>query len=233
MTIQTSRHFLSLKAQLKQMLAAVMAEPVFPIKAISASICIIGCLLYLPLGVVLFGCFVYVHIILRNNGAITQTSTSLSPSSPKRIFSPVDGVVVSVQQTADGIGVYLRSNMLDNHMVLTPIAGEIEQVIHFSGRFEPVNLSSDKMVFPEQNMRYEFWFSHQDQTQLKMHILSHPFCRFITAFSEEGRWIEKGQPISVGLLCPLIYLELPHHTSLNCRQGQRCLAGDTVLAELS
>ncbi len=232
MTNSNPSFYASFINPLKQILSSALAEPVFPIKAVCASACIIGTVFYLPLGVILFAVFIYLHLILRVHLNPLPDMHTGGMNATQEIMSPVDGVILDVREEAGKRSIILSPSLLDNHIIYMPISAELDQVIHFSGRFDKLSDNQDTYHIPDQNMRYSFSFTTKAETQIEMHVVAHPTCRFIATFSEEGRFMQVGQALAFGLFRPVICLELPENAKLKCRQGQRCLAGDSILAEL-
>ena len=222
--------------QIGAMFAAVASEPTFPVKAVFGAMSIIATAVSLPLGVCVFAAFIYVHLILRIHPAqhITSQYSSGSVSSGSissgSISSPVDGVIHAVNYHHDRVWIVISPHFLDSHILYMPLSAAIDQVISTAGRFDAVDVKADPVMIPEQNRRTIFCFETEQNIQIEMHITGHPLCRFITTFTEEGKVLPVRTPIAIGLFKPLICLDVPANFQILVQKGQRCVAGDSLLA---
>lgn len=212
--------------QIRAMFAAVASEPTFPVKAVFAAMSIIATAVSLPLGVCVFAAFIYVHLILRIHPAQHITSQHSSGS----VSSPVDGVIHAVNYHHDRVWIVISPHFLDSHILYMPLSAAIDQVISTAGRFDAVDVKADPVMIPEQNRRTIFCFETEQNMQIEMHITGHPLCRFITTFTEEGKVLPVRTPIAMGLFKPLICLDIPANFQILVQKGQRCVAGDSLLA---
>ena len=225
--------------QIGAMFAAVASEPTFPVKAVLAAMSIIATAISLPLGVCVFAAFIYVHLILRIHPAQNITSQLYQHSSGSisagsissgSISSPVDGVVHAVNYHDDRVWIIISPHFLDSHILYMPLSATIDQVISTAGRFDAVDVKADPVIIPEQNRRTIFCFETEQNMQIEMHITGDPLCRFITTFTEEGKFLPVRTPIATGLFKPLICMDIPASSQIIVQKGQRCVAGDSLLA---
>ena len=211
---------------LSEMIAQKTAEPVFPVKAVAGCLCVFAVLLYLPLGVLLFGGFLYLHLILRISARPVVTSDAPSQDI---IFAPIDGQIVQLGSDEDGRFILFRPQFFDSHIIYAPIDGELSQHIYFSGKFDKIQLDVNQVHIPEHNMRHEYTIELPTY-YVKLQIIASPLNRLISVFVDEGMRLRRREAIASALLQPLIMMHVPDSFELECRISQRCIGGDTPIA---
>ena len=221
-------HHLHLAWQgLSEMIAQKTAEPVFPVKAVAGCLCIFAVILYLPLGVLLFGGFLYLHLILRMSATPILASDS---GAQQMIFSPIDGQILTIGNDRYGQFIVFTPQVFDSHVIYAPVEGELAQHIHFSGRFDMVQVSAEEITIPEHNMRHEYVIEFGTES-LKLDIVGTRFNRIVSAFIDEGKKLARREAIASAIFHPIIIMHLPDSYQLECHLSQRCIAGDTPIAQ--
>ena len=215
---------------LSEMIASKIAEPIFPVKAVAGCICVAAIILYLPLGVIMFGGFLYLHLILR----IPAGAISSADSGKQEVLcAPIDGQIIYYGSTDTGHFVVFRPQFFDSHIIYSPVAGELGQHIHFSGRFDKIEKNAGRFDVPEQNMRHEYSIELASEHILRLDIIATPLNRLITSFVDEGMMLDRREPLAASILRPVIIMHVPQSYQLDCRVLQRCVGGDTPIARLS
>ena len=186
---------------LSEMIASKIAEPIFPVKAVAGCICVAAIILYLPLGVIMFGGFLYLHLILR----IPAGAISSADSGKQEVLcAPIDGQIIYSGSTDTGHFVVFRPQFFDSHIIYSPVAGELGQHIHFSGRFDKIEKNAGRFDVPEQNMRHEYSIELGSEHILRLDIIATPLNRLITSFVDEGMMLERREPMAASILRPVI-----------------------------
>jgi len=212
---------------LSEMIASKIAEPVFPVKAVAGCICIAAIILYLPLGVIMFGGFLYLHLILRiPAGAILSDDSSRE----QILCAPIDGQIIYCGTSDAGHFVVFRPQFFDSHIIYSPVAGELAQHIHFSGRFEQIDHKDGRFDVPEQNMRHEYLIELSSDSAVRLEIIATPMNRLITSFVDEGMMLERRKAMAASILRPVVIMHMPAGYQLDCSVLQRCVGGDTPIA---
>ena len=58
-----------------------------------------------------------------------------------------------------------------------------------------------------------------------------PLARILQSCLSEGRQVSPSMPVALGVLRPKIDISFPESYSVMVKPGQRCLAGETILAD--
>ncbi len=203
-------------------------QPGWPLLAIAGGLTVILCALYLPAGLMGFSGFIYLHIILYN----PRRTLSKLPSG--HIAAPIDGHILWVHRetSTSRTIVRFRANWLNSHIIYAPIAGQIDQIIWYDGQFTGF---ADDVLPPSENARQEIVLLPEDHvsSEDKISVFHHgaPLSRLVQSCVQEGRKVSPEMPIALGLLRPRIDISFPASYRLNIYSGQRCLAGETIIAK--
>ena len=203
-------------------------QPGWPVLAITGGATVILSVLYLPLGLLGFAIFIYLYIILRR----PQRVLSKMPSS--QILAPIDGQIIWVHhdREQDLILIRLRPDIFNSHIAYAPIAGRIEQQIWYDGQFASFN---DTERPPLTSARQEIVFMPEDaisgDNRITMTHYGAPYSRIVQSFVQEGRNVTPETAVALGLLRTDIDVSFPASYAPAIGMGQRCLAGETVLAD--
>jgi hypothetical protein len=203
-------------------------QPGWPLLAIAGGLAVILCALYLPAGLIGFSGFIYLHIILHS----PRRTISKLPSG--RIAAPIDGQILWVHRdkASARITVRVRADWLNSHITYAPMAGQIDQIIWYDGQFTGF---ADDALPPPENARQEIALTplHSASSEDKITICHHgaPLSRVLQSCVQEGRKVSPEMPIALGLLRPKIDISFPASYGLDIYAGQRCLAGETIIAK--
>ena len=203
-------------------------QPGWPLLAIAGGLAVILCALYLPAGLIGFSGFIYLHIILHS----PRRTISNLPSG--HIAAPIDGQILWVHRdkASARITVRVRADWLNSHITYAPMAGQIDQIIWYDGQFTGF---ADDALPPPENARQEIALTplHSASSEDKITICHHgaPLSRVLQSCVQEGRKVSPEMPIDLGLLRPKIDISFPASYGLDIYAGQRCLAGETIIAK--
>ena len=162
------------------------------------------------------------------------------PQGDDFIISPADGMVTLIEEVmpprellgSDGLGdtpltrVSVFMSVFDVHINRTPIAGTIKQVIYISGKF----LNADLDKASEDNERQHFLVERGDGVRIGFTQIAGLVARRILAFTKPGDTVAAGQRVGLIRFGSRVDVYLPAGTAPKVALGQRCIAGETILA---
>jgi phosphatidylserine decarboxylase len=162
------------------------------------------------------------------------------PQGDGFVVSPADGMVTLIENVmppkeligADGLGdvpltrVSVFMSVFDVHINRTPIAGTIKQVIYISGKF----LNADLDKASEDNERQHFLVERRDGVRIGFTQIAGLVARRILAFTKPGDMVAAGQRVGLIRFGSRVDVYLPLGTAPKVALGQRCIAGETILA---
>jgi phosphatidylserine decarboxylase len=164
------------------------------------------------------------------------------PQGDQFVVSPADGMVTLIENVlppreiagADGLGdapmtrVSIFMSVFDVHINRTPIAGTIKQVVYISGKF----LNADLDKASEDNERQHFLVERNDGVRIGFTQIAGLVARRIMSFTKPGDMVAAGQRVGLIRFGSRVDVYLPIGTAPKVALGQRCVAGETVLAIL-
>lgn len=179
-------------------------------------------------GLVLTAWCVY---FFRDPNRVTPVRTGL-------VISPADGVVVSVgpapwpKELAMGEGevqrVCIFMNVFDVHVNRTPADGRVTKLAYVPGAF--VNASLDKAS--EKNERQLVAMETRDGRPLAFVQIAGLVARRIICKISEGQTLLAGERMGMIRFGSRVDVYLPPDVAPLVSLGQRCVAGETVVADL-
>ncbi|MDF1794704.1 MAG: phosphatidylserine decarboxylase [Thalassobaculaceae bacterium] len=179
-------------------------------------------------GLVLTAWCVY---FFRDPNRVTPVRTGL-------VISPADGVVVSVgpapwpKELAMGEGevqrVCIFMNVFDVHVNRTPVDGRVTKLAYVPGAF--VNASLDKAS--EKNERQLVAMETRDGRPLAFVQIAGLVARRIICKISEGQTLLAGERMGMIRFGSRVDVYLPPDVAPLVSLGQRCVAGETVVADL-
>jgi len=188
---------------------------------------IAGPLLWLGLGLA-----VWVYYFFRDPPRVTPQRAGL-------VVSPADGIVAQALLAAPppelGLGsepmlrIAVFMNVFDCHVNRSPVAGRVTLRAHRPGRF--LNASLDKAS--EENERMGYVIEGADGQRVGVVQIAGLVARRIVSWSPEGRALMAGERIGMIRFGSRVDTYLPAGTVPLVLDGQVCVAGETVLADLS
>ncbi len=165
-----------------------------------------------------------------------------TPIDDRFIVSPADGLVTLIERVMppselsgpNGLGdqpltrVSIFMSVFDVHINRTPIRGTIKQVVYIAGKF----LNADLDKASEENERQHFLVERSDGVRIGFTQIAGLVARRIIAFVKEGDSVANGQRVGLIRFGSRVDVYLPQGTASRVIKGQRCIAGETVIAEL-
>jgi phosphatidylserine decarboxylase len=200
-------------------------------------------------GITLFFAFMAWETFAWPMGAVTiwtlaffRDPVRATPIDDRFVVSPADGLVTLIEQVLppaelrgpDGLGdqpmtrVSIFMSVFDVHINRTPIRGTIKRVVYIAGKF----LNADLDKASEENERQHFLVERSDGVRIGFTQIAGLVARRIVAFVKEGDSVANGQRIGLIRFGSRVDVYLPHGTSSRVIKGQRCVAGETVIADL-
>jgi phosphatidylserine decarboxylase len=182
-------------------------------------------------------------------GAVTVWTLSFfrdparaTPIDERFVVAPADGLVTLIEKVHPpvelrgpyGLGdqpmtrVSIFMSVFDVHINRTPIRGTIKRVVYIAGKF----LNADLDKASEENERQHFLVERSDGVRIGFTQIAGLVARRIVAFVKEGDSVANGQRVGLIRFGSRVDVYLPHGTSSRVIKGQRCVAGETVLAEI-
>ena len=202
-------------------------QPGWPILAIAGGVTVILSVLYLPLGLFGFASLIYLYIILR------PPQRKVSENSTGQILSPLDGQIIWLYHdpAQDRTFIRLRPDVLNSHITYAPVTGQIDQQIWYDGQFSSFG---DTEMPPSTNARQEIIFAPEaamsGDDRITVTHYGSPYSRIIQSFMQEGRKVTPEIMVALGLFRTNIDISFPTIYATGLQVGQRCLAGETVMA---
>ncbi len=162
----------------------------------------------------------------------------VTPVRPGLVISPADGVVVSVgkapwpKELSMGDGevqrVCIFMNVFDVHVNRVPTDGRIVKLAYVPGAF--VNASLDKAS--DQNERQLVAMETQDGRPIAFVQIAGLVARRIVCKISEGQSMLAGERMGMIRFGSRVDVYLPPDVAPQVAIGQRCIAGETVIADL-
>jgi phosphatidylserine decarboxylase len=165
-----------------------------------------------------------------------------TPTDDRFVVAPADGLVTLIEivppppelRGADGLGdqpmtrVSIFMSVFDVHINRTPIRGTVKRVVYVAGKF----LNADLDKASDENERQHFLVERSDGVRIGFTQIAGLVARRIVAFVKEGDSVANGQRVGLIRFGSRVDVYLPQGTSSRVIKGQRCVAGETILAEL-
>ena len=163
----------------------------------------------------------------------------VTPQDPNLVISPADGLISSIEHVTVPPELALDSdkltrisvfmNVFDVHVNRSPVDGEVLQVSYIPGKF--INAELDKAS--EHNERQAFTLELADSRRIGVVQIAGLVARRIVAFTGQGARLQAGQRFGLIRFGSRVDVYLPEGTSVRTCVGQRAIAGETILADLS
>ena len=169
------------------------------------------------------------------------------PQMDGAIVSPADGMVSLIAQVDppeelridDGSGIEGLSqgpvtrisifmSVFDVHINRAPIAGTIRRLIYIPGKF----LNADLDKASEDNERQHLLIERADGMKIGFTQIAGLVARRIVPFVKPGDTVGAGQRVGLIRFGSRVDIYLPAGTDAKVLLGQKCVAGETILAEV-
>lgn len=159
------------------------------------------------------------------------------PQRDGLVVAPADGVVIGIEpvvppselnlgaETRICVSIFL--SLFDVHVTRAPIAGQIGLSVHTPGVYK--NAASPDA--PKDNERQSFVIEAKDSIRLGVVLVAGYVARRIVPSVKQGDTVTTGERIGLIRFGSRVDIYLPTATLL-VSEGQRTLAGETVIADL-
>lgn len=164
--------------------------------------------------------------------------TRVTPDDPALVVSPADGRVqrVGLRRPPSELGlgehplpcVSVFLSVLDVHVNRTPAAGRVAAKVHHPGRF--LNAASDKSS--DENERQGWVIATPAGHRVGLVQIAGLIARRIVTFAGEGAVLAAGDRVGLIRFGSRCDVYLPEGVVPIVLEGQRAVAGETVLARL-
>ncbi|MFO1049249.1 MAG: phosphatidylserine decarboxylase [Geminicoccaceae bacterium] len=163
----------------------------------------------------------------------------VTPLDPALVVSPADGVVVATSRRVPPpelelgaaplpcIGIFM--NVFDVHVNRTPVVGRVARRAYHAGKF--LNASFDKAS--DENERQSFRIATASGQEVGLVQIAGLVARRIVPFVDEGAQLAAGERVGLIRFGSRCDVYLPAAMAPTVLVGQRAVAGETVLADLS
>ena len=171
----------------------------------------------------------------------------VTPQVERFVISPADGLVTLIAKVDpprelsidDGSGtpglgsgpvtrISIFMSVFDVHINRAPIGGTVRRVVYIPGKF--LDAGVDKAS--EENERQHILIDRGDGTSIGFTQIAGLVARRIVPFVKPGDILAAGQRVGLIRFGSRVDVYLPAGTEPRVLLGQRCVAGETVLAEL-
>src|SRR5918992_2233646 len=220
---------MSIAASIRSQLVPIHQEG-YPFIGIFAVATLILFWLWEPFGWIGIALTIWCALFFRDPPRVTPTRDGL-------LVAPADGRISMVTQAPPpaelGIGeaplprISIFMSVFDCHINRSPLAGQIERIAYRAGVF----LNADLDKASEDNERNSFLIAAPGVNIAVVQIAG-LVGRRIVSFTTEGQSIEAGQRLGMIRFGSRVDGYLPAGGSFLAAQGQRAVAGETVIADL-
>lgn len=156
----------------------------------------------------------------------------VGPDDPDLVVAPADGKVVKTGPMTDPVtgetreGVCVFMNVFNVHVNRMPVAGKIETIKYFPGKF--FNASLDKASKDNERCAWVIRDAHdQDWTMVQIAGL---IARRIVCLAEKGDSLKRGERYGLIKFGSRVDLYIPNGYSSEVDVGDKVAAGQTVIA---
>jgi phosphatidylserine decarboxylase len=155
------------------------------------------------------------------------------------VIAPADGVISAIETVAPPpeldlpaspvtrISIFM--NVFDVHVNRSPVAGRIERIAYVAGKF--LNASLDKAS--ADNERQALTLEMTGGTRIGVVQIAGLIARRIVAFAATGNQLRAGQRFGLIRFGSRVDVYLPPGQNAQAIIGQRTIAGETILADLT
>ncbi len=162
----------------------------------------------------------------------------ITPQRDGLVLAPSDGVVIGIEpvippaelnlgtEPLKRVSVFL--SLLDVHVTRAPVAGKIENSVHTPGVYK--NAAAPEA--PKENERQSFVIETKNAVKVGLVLVAGYVARRIVTEAQIGDTIGAGERIGLIRFGSRTDIYLPKEAATFVSEGQRTLAGETILADL-
>ena len=189
-------------------------------------------LIYLPMSLIGYLLTLFILWFFRN----PKRNTSKNPNA---VISSADGKVCLIDQAVPPQEVQLGNNKMlricvfmnvfNVHINRSPVKGKIDNIIYKEGSF--LNASLDKAI--EKNERSSMIITNSNGIQLVVVQIAGLIARRILSFVSDNQHLDQGERYGLIRFGSRVDIYMPLDAILNCKVGDKVIAGESVLATLN
>ena len=161
------------------------------------------------------------------------------PKNSNYIISSADGRVCLIDNAIPPEEVELGNNQMlricvfmnvfNVHINRSPVEGKIDNIIYKRGSF--LNASLDKAS--EKNERSSMIISNTNGVQIVVVQIAGLIARRILSFVSDNQYLSQGERYGLIRFGSRVDIYMPLNASINCKVGDKVIAGESVLAILA
>ena len=159
----------------------------------------------------------------------TQDNQLLSAADGKIVFigeaRPPEETNISY--TMKKVSIFM--NVFNVHINRSPVKGKIDNIIYKEGSF--LNASLDKAI--EKNERSSMIITNSNGIQLVVVQIAGLIARRILSFVSDNQHLDQGERYGLIRFGSRVDIYMPLDAILNCKVGDKVIAGESVLATLN
>ena len=155
------------------------------------------------------------------------------PSGEDSIVSPADGKVIVVRRVTEGrilkaeaIQISIFMNVFNVHVNRVPASGRVSEVFYNPGKF----FSADKDKASLENEQNALLIEAENGKKFAVNQIAGLIARRIVCYAKKGDMIEKGKRFGMIRFGSRLDVYLPVDCRVNVKEGDRVLAGSSILA---
>ena len=162
-----------------------------------------------------------------------------TPTNSNAVISSADGKVCLIDHAIPPQEVQLGSNQMlricvfmnvfNVHINRSPVEGRIDKIIYKEGSF--LNASLDKAS--EKNERSSMVISNTNGIQLVVVQIAGLIARRILGFVTDNQYLDQGERYGLIRFGSRVDIYMPLDAAVNCKVGDKVIAGESVLATLN
>ena len=203
-------------------------SPAMPVRIFTGLVISLLGFLWLPFGVLGLSILIWIMYVTKSSEISSSSGAGLTD-----IFSPMVGLVTSVETTPEKKIIRITQQIHSNKLILMPCHGKIDINMFVDGLFLPADILNASSL----NARREISIIRENildigtpRNEVSLIIWGRPFARYLASPISEGRVIEAGIPIAISLLHGDLDIIVPSNYEIMVNLGEFCIAGKTVLA---
>lgn len=159
-----------------------------------------------------------------------------SPDDDNLVLSPADGRVVLIQKVEESeymkgpatqISIFLSP--LDVHVNRVPVSGDLEYVKYYPGKY----LMAWEDHASEMNERAHFGVKHASGVKILFKQITGFMARRIVYHLTAGEQVKNGQRFGIMKFGSRMDVLLPENIKIRVKKGDRTVAGESILAEIT
>ena len=161
------------------------------------------------------------------------------PQDQNLVISSADGKVCLIDEayppeelsmdTAKMKRICVIMNVFNVHINRSPVEGRIDKIIYKEGSF--LNASLDKAS--EKNERSRMGISNTNGIQLVVVQIAGLIARRILGFVSDSQYLDQGERYGLIRFGSRVDMYMPLDATINCKVGDKVVAGESVLATLN